>query len=263
MLTNYHTHTYRCLHAAGTEKDYTLEAIKKGLSILGFSDHAPFPDRDFGLRMSYSELDDYIGEIEKLRKKFGDTIQLYKGLEIEYLPYESDYYPLLFKKHGLDYLLLGEHLYLSPDGKTENIFFAKSTADYLSYAAAICEAVQTGYFSAVAHPDIMFINDYAWDDNCYQASEMIISCASDADIPLEYNVNGFRRQKMPFPDGLRYPYPHEQFWKMAAKRNIRVIIGSDAHVPEQLHDRYVYDAMERASALGLNVIDTLDLYKKE
>ena len=28
MKTNYHTHNYRCNHAAGTVEDYILEAIK-------------------------------------------------------------------------------------------------------------------------------------------------------------------------------------------------------------------------------------------
>ena len=29
MRTNYHTHTYRCHHASGTEEDYIIEGIEK------------------------------------------------------------------------------------------------------------------------------------------------------------------------------------------------------------------------------------------
>ena len=71
MLTNFHTHTKRCLHAYGTEEDYIKAALSEGLSVLGFSDHAPFPDYDFGMRMPYSELDEYISELDRLKENAG------------------------------------------------------------------------------------------------------------------------------------------------------------------------------------------------
>lgn len=37
---NYHTHTYRCMHACGSDEDYVISAIKGGYQVLGFSDHA-------------------------------------------------------------------------------------------------------------------------------------------------------------------------------------------------------------------------------
>ena len=33
MRTNYHTHTYRCHHASGTEEDYIIE----GIANIGFT----------------------------------------------------------------------------------------------------------------------------------------------------------------------------------------------------------------------------------
>ena len=41
MTENYHTHTYRCGHAVGTERDYVEAALKAGIRTLGFSDHTP------------------------------------------------------------------------------------------------------------------------------------------------------------------------------------------------------------------------------
>ncbi len=43
MIANYHTHTWRCHHAKGTEREYVERAIEGGLKILGFSDHTPYP----------------------------------------------------------------------------------------------------------------------------------------------------------------------------------------------------------------------------
>ena len=43
MFANYHTHTARCRHASGEDREYVLAAVQSGVKILGFSDHAPFP----------------------------------------------------------------------------------------------------------------------------------------------------------------------------------------------------------------------------
>lgn len=255
MKANFHTHTYRCLHAGGTEEDYVKAAVKAGLSQLGFSDHAPFPDRDFGLRMQFDELSEYLSAIDSLKDKY--PIRLFKGLEIEYHPIYKDYYRELLEKYGLDYLILGEHMYTMPDGEIKNIYFAESTEDCLYYADSIAQALQTGYFSIAAHPDLMMKNNFAWDDNCRKASERIIRSAQEYNAVLEFNANGFRRELQQFPDGMRYPYPDRRFWDMVKDTNIPVIVGSDCHGPEQVWDSKMQFAFQTARDYGLNVIETI------
>ena len=46
MIANYHTHTYRCGHAVGEDREYVEKAIERGLQVLGFSDHVPMPFPD-------------------------------------------------------------------------------------------------------------------------------------------------------------------------------------------------------------------------
>ncbi len=245
MKANFHTHTQRCFHAFGTEEDYVKAAVSAGLSQLGFSDHAPFPDTDFGYRMPFSELDDYLAAIDSLKESY--PLRLFKGLEIEYLPTYRDYYQTLLGR--LDYLALGEHFYLMPDGERRTIFSAKSTQDYLDYACAVCEAIQTGWFAFVAHPDVMMINGFAWDNNCQKAAEMMIACAAEQNMVLEFNANGYRREPLTYPD--------RRFWEMVSDTNIRVIVGSDCHTPEQVWDSSMETALHAAKAMGLNVIDTI------
>ena len=40
---NYHTHTARCMHADGADRDYLESALKSGFETIGFSDHSPWP----------------------------------------------------------------------------------------------------------------------------------------------------------------------------------------------------------------------------
>ena len=112
MLANFHTHTKRCNHAAGEDREYVIAAIKAGLTALGFSDHSPQCfDGGFysNFRMKPEEQRDYIESISALREEFRDYIHLYIG-------YETEYYPDIFGKTydmlssmPYDYMILGQH----------------------------------------------------------------------------------------------------------------------------------------------------------
>ena len=251
---NFHTHTKRCKHAGGTEEDYVKEAISCGFSMLGISDHAPFPDYDFGLRMEYEELDEYLNEIDLLKNRYDGQITLYKGLEIEYMPKYLSYYEELLGTKKLDYLLLGEHIYQAGDGTVQNIYFAPDTGWYISYANAIAEGLHTGLFPMVAHPDLFLLNQYAWDTNCDRAVDTILNAAAANNTILEYNANGLRRGITSFPDGERYPYPHEKFWTAVAAAKLPVIVGSDCHNPDNLWDDAVETAYRNLKELGIHPV---------
>lgn len=255
MKANYHTHTQRCRHAQGTERDYVLEAVNAGVSILGFSDHAPFPDHDYGLRMSYEELPDYIAAVDRLTQEYRSDITLYKGLEIEYLPKYQSYYEELLTQKKLDYLILGEHFYSDAHGELHNIFFSQSTGDYVEYARAIAAALKTGYFHIVAHPDLFALGQFAWDRNCDQASEIIIEAAHLNGVILEYNANGLRRGIHDYPDGPRLMYPHRKFWDKVVGTGISVIIGSDCHEAKQVWDDHLPAAREQLLGIGITPLD--------
>ena len=256
MKINYHTHTNRCLHAQGSEEDYVISAIHSNIDVLGFSDHAPFPDKDYGLRMSYDQLNAYTNTLDMLAEKYKNDIKLVKGLEIEYLPKYNQYYEDLLTKEGLQYLLLGEHFFSSSIG-FYNIYDATSTDIYIEYAKAIASAMETNYFKIVAHPDLFLLNPFKWDKNCEAACDIIINAAIKTNSILEFNANGFRRGKSEFPDGVRYQYPHQVFWKKVSSTNIPVIIGSDSHNPSQVWDDTVEFAYKNLKEYGISPITVL------
>lgn len=259
MKTNYHTHTLRCQHASGSELDYVLAAISKGLSELGFSDHAPYIDNRFGLRMPYHELNDYIHEVHHLKKCYEDQIKIYCGLEIEYDPNQLNYYQNL-KQQGIEYLVLGQHIYFKDE--YINIYFLEKehdTSSFIDYAYSLKEAMHTQLFDIIAHPDVIFINHFAWDENCDQACDIIIEAAQETNTILELNANGFRRGIHPYPDGNRYMYPHDKFWEKVSKTNIKVIINSDCHSPDAVYDEANEMAFEYAKRFQLNLISSIQV----
>ena len=63
IQTNWHTHTKRCGHAEGEDEAYVQAAVKAGLKILGFSDHAPYPIPTPGDCMPIELYEDYVSSM--------------------------------------------------------------------------------------------------------------------------------------------------------------------------------------------------------
>ncbi|MDQ9826290.1 PHP domain-containing protein, partial [Acinetobacter sp. 163] len=78
---NYHSHTKRCGHAVGEDEDYVREAIKAGLEVLGFSDHAAYPIPCPSERMNLDQVEDYMQSITALKEKYADDIKILLGME--------------------------------------------------------------------------------------------------------------------------------------------------------------------------------------
>lgn len=260
MKANYHTHSEYCGHAGGQLEDYIKEACALDMSVLGFSEHGPFPGDPFGMRMAFNTLPDYVNELVSLRSRYENRIKIHIGLEIEYLDAYVSYYPILFKDYGIEYLIMGQHFFIGPDKKCHNLYDNTFPSSFLiDHCQNMLTGMKSGFFKYIAHPDLMFIRDYGMDENCKKAIEILIAGAEKEHFTLELNANGFRREKQQYSDSLRYPYPVDIFWNEVAKTRIPVIIGSDSHSPSNICDSYTEYALNYADKLGLNLIKTIDI----
>lgn len=58
---NIHTHTTRCHHAVGKDKQYILAAIEVDMKTIGFSEHIAYPHVEIPEeRMSNSDVQEYL-----------------------------------------------------------------------------------------------------------------------------------------------------------------------------------------------------------
>ena len=118
LKTNYHTHTPRCQHAAGSEEEYVLSAIEAGFDTLGFADHTPWNYKDYvsRIRMRADELEGYIKAVREQGERHKDRIRVLCGLECEYFPAYISWLREFKEEQGLDYIILGNHFSPSDDG---------------------------------------------------------------------------------------------------------------------------------------------------
>jgi histidinol-phosphatase (PHP family) len=256
MKFNLHTHTTRCNHADGKDEEYVLAAIDNGYDMIGFSDHAPykFPtDYKSGFRMELGKTRDYVNSVRSLQKKYEDKIQIKLGFELEYYPDLFDDEIDYLKKFDYDYLILGQHF---TDNEYEQ--FAKYTGGKTDsvetldkYINQVLQAVKTGCFTYVCHPDLI---NFTGDRQVYleKMKNMLVKL-KEYDIPLEFNFYGYFDNRH---------YPADDFWQLVSQVGNRVVIGLDAHSPDVYKDVVRLEQMKnKISNLGLTPIDTIELIK--
>lgn len=252
MIANYHTHTARCRHASGTEEEYVLAALEEGLQILGFSDHAPYKfegDYYSRFRMYPHQLEDYTQSVLGLREKYAGKIQIPLGLEMEYYPKYFSEVLEWARDAGIEYLLLGQHYIGNEMGEHYSGWPTDDEEILRRYCHQVADAMYTGLFSYLAHPDLLF---FTGEREVYRRHmKVICRAAKDCGLPLEVNLLGILAERN---------YPNPVFWELAAEEGCSVIVGRDAHAPEQLRDyKSEETAKELICQLGLQVTDTVSL----
>lgn len=257
---NYHTHTYRCGHAAGNDEDYVREALALNLQTLGFSDHVMLEGvRQPNVRGDFELSEGYFNSINRLKEKYKDRIDILLGFEAEAMEEFFPYYKQLLETKKIDYLILGNHCTYE-DGIIR-AFFSKFTEkkDIEEYTSSLIKGLETGMFSILAHPDYFMDTYYKWDGCAKKCSKKIIETCKKLDIPLEFNFAYIRRGKTKKGDEIRWGYPYIPFWKMVAKSKAKVVLGLDAHAPGDITTYLNDEGYKVAEELGLNIVDDLKL----
>lgn len=246
MLFNYHSHTYRCGHAVGTEREIVEESIHRGLKTLGFSDHAPylFPDEHYSSwRMQKEELFDYAETVRTLAKEYEKDIRILLGFELEYYPaFHKDEMQFL-NQVSPDYLIMGQHF---TGNEQVGVFSREEPPSKLEdYVSQVLEGLATGDFLYLAHPDIP---GYKYPDEILEREyTRLCEGAKALHIPLELNLLGLRSNRH---------YPNERFFKIAQKVGNRIILGADTHEIRHVTDEPSEKiALDMVKKLGLNLVE--------
>ena len=271
---NYHSHTYRCIHADidYTDEEYVIDYIKMGFKKIAFTDHCPEKeeiDKRQNMRMKYNQKEEYLKSVKKLKEKYANKIKIESGFEVEYLPGQEENIKEL--KIETDKIVLGQHFIY--DDKNNLKIFGK--ADFLDielirYAEYIERAMQLNIPDIIAHPDIFMFNREKFGKTEKEVTNLICIAAEKYKIPLEINLNNifaktyYENKKLnnfPIEEQIRklsnVSYPCKNFWEIVTQYDIKVVYGIDAHHRGQilLWNELIKLANE---ILGENVINNLN-----
>lgn len=250
---NLHTHNYLCGHAIGTVEDYTREAVKNGLKILGISDHIDTRHTNNCAWICRDSIDkDYLSQFVDPINEFGDKITIYKAGEMEY--YDDNEASYNFFKSKLDYFVLGQHCV-----ETKTIHkHVSELGNNEMYAIELLEqenrGIETGFFTVLAHPDMVF----GWYSGAVDAVknkfEKMILNAADKGMLIEFNANGIRNNG--------FGYPTDYLVDICKYYDIPVIVSSDCHQPNVLCDEYVKKLIVYLCRKNIRILSLEDIKKK-
>ena len=244
-LTNYHSHCSFCDGRAPFE-EFVKEAITQGFYSYGVSSHAPLP---FPTQwtMEWEQMEAYLDEFKNLRSKYADEIELYVGLEIDYLNEESNPSVASFTELPLDYRIGSVHLLYDAAGEVVDIDCSPAVfkervdrhfnGDVLRvvrmYFDRLFRMVELGGFDILGHADKMHYNASCYhpgllDEPWYEAlMKDYFSLVASRGYLVEINTKAY--------DSLGTFYPNSRYWELMKEYQIKILVNSDAHYPERIN----------------------------
>ncbi|GAB2794169.1 histidinol-phosphatase [Rhabdobacter roseus] len=263
--TNYHSHSHYCDGREAPEAQVRA-ARQQGVRAFGFSSHGPVPFAN-AWSMKPERLEGYLAETRALQQKYQGDIELYVGLEVDYVPGLCG--PGTYA-HALDFTIGSVH-YVDQnwegqpweiDGATEG--FMKGLVEVHGgdiqkvlrrYYALIREMVEQDPPLIVGHLDKIKIHNlneslYREQDDWYQAEiDHTLEVIAAAGCVLEVNTRGMYKRNLD-------TYPSATILKKVLARNIPVMLNADSHAPEEITARFA-EAAGVLQAVGFRTLRVL------
>jgi histidinol-phosphatase (PHP family) len=247
VWTNYHGHCNYC-DGKETPEAYIKAAVEKGLAAYGFSSHGPLP---FPTEWAIQDdkVKQYIADIKEIQDKYGDKLEIYLGMEIDYIPGVVEPINQLSKKYNLDYTIGSVHFVdRLPDGTPWNIdgprelfmegvnkiFDGDIKKAVKRYYHMVREMIKKDCPDVLGHFDkikMQLINHVPFDESEDWYREEIadtLETIVNSDAIVEINTRAH------YKHNLKNVYPSKWIIRDMAELDIPVIIQSDAHKPDEI-----------------------------
>lgn len=227
-------------------EDFVRFAVSNGFTSYGFSSHAPLPFAT-AWTMEWELMPDYLSEFERLKRKYADSIELYIGLEIDYLDSASNPSVSRFRELPLDYRIGSVHMLPSPRGGVVDIdvtpdIYRRIVTEHFDgdlegvvrlYYSRLTDMLHAGGFDIVGHADKMHYNaqcmrpgllDEGWYDNlvCDYLAEIV-----RGGYQIEINTKAY--------DDIHCFFPNVRYFEYLRDLGAKIQVNSDAHYPDRIN----------------------------
>ncbi len=260
--TNYHSHSHYC-DGVESPRAQVEAALRQHVGVFGFSSHCPV-DFENAWSMKAEKLADYLAETSALKTEFSNQIELYVGLEVDYLPgscgsstYAAALDYTIGSVHYLDQNELGDPWEI--DGSTEK--FMRGLVEVHGgdirkvirlYYDRIREMISQDPPDILGHLDKIIIHNlrnslFDESDDWYQKEiDQTLALLAETDCILEVNTRGLYKKNLS-------TYPSMSIMQKVLARNIPVMINSDSHAPAEITAKVPQTALQ-LSELGFKTL---------
>ncbi|MBO4655971.1 MAG: histidinol-phosphatase [Bacteroidales bacterium] len=263
MKNNFHTHSLYC-DGKSPLPDIVDEANRAGYDQLGFTSHAPINHKG-GFGIPETKIPQYLQEIRQLQEK-QEKLQIFSGLECDYVPGLSRPFSYYKSTYHLDYLIGAVHLVKAPQHKElwfidggdpeiyveglQQLFGGQVEKAVTTYWEQLFEMIETESFDILAHADKIKMNNqkrfFTEEEPWYiRLAEHCMELARRKHLIVEINTRGIYKGRCP-----DY-YPSDRMLKLIAQYHIPMVISTDAHKAEELTLGRT-EAIEKIKSFGIN-----------
>ena len=245
VLFESHCHSPLCRHIGGEPEEYAQVALDKGMAGIAITCHGPTPI-EWDHCIWQRDWDKYLGICERARNQFAGQIEVKTGIECDFVPSLVSYWRDFLQKQPMSHVLGSVHPQVP--SYREQFWGGDAFEFQKTYFEHLADAAETGLFDTLSHPDIVknFTPD-DWDvERILPHIQRQLDRIAKTGIAMELNTS------RPFgPTGELNPGP-EILREMAA-RGIPVVIGSDAHTPSRVGDKW-QEALDLLTQCGFKKI---------
>lgn len=257
MLTNYHSHSHYC-DGKGSLEEQVQGALAQGLRAFGFSSHCPVPFEN-KWSMKTERLADYLAETNALKAKYEGKIELYTGLEVDFIPEMvglKDFSMLDYCVGSVHYVGLNQ--FGQPweiDGSSvefleclDTLYGGDIRVVIQKYYSIIRQMIETDPPQIMGHLDKIKMHNAARSlfdesESWYVAEvEQTLQTIFKAGIIVEINTRGNYKRSLDL-------YPSPWIIKRMKELHIPICINSDSHRPEEITASFPL-AFDTARAAG-------------
>ena len=248
--SNFHSHCTFCDGRSHPE-DFAKFAISNKFRAYGFSSHSPLPFETFW-NMSESDMPEYITEVNRLKVKYNGIIEIYLGMEIDYLDQTYNASTPYFQNLPLDYRISSIHFlpWQKPllednmvciDGAYKDFeeginkhFEGKVRRITEVFFEESMKMIEAGGFDIVGHIDKIYMNgsrhpDFDINAGWYRKPFLnLLDYIAEKGLIIEINSKNKTRKNQTFP--------HIDSLKELKAREIPVMVNSDCHFPDLVND---------------------------
>jgi len=268
-MINYHAHCHYCDGKYAPEA-YLKEAIRQGFVAYGFSSHAPLPfENEWSMRLD--QVQNYLDEIGELQQKYGASLQIYKGMEVDFIPHVISPQADFIQNLNLDYTIGSIHFVNSfSDGRLWEI-----DGSYKTFQKGLhtifdndITAVIHRYFELTrqmlleAQPDILGHLDkikiqhpnrkFYEPSNVFYRKEVekTLEVIKETGVIVEVNTRGvYKKWSIE-------PYPSYWILERLYQMDIPIMLNSDAHHPREIAEGFS-ETMKMLYEIGFRELQVL------
>ena len=251
-MQNFNLHTHSVYSDGKSQpREIVEEAVRQGLTTLGFSEHSPQPfDNNFSVKSA--DMPRYVAEIAQLKAEFKDQIDIYCALEADYLTGISEPFAVTKEKYHLDYLIGGVHLVVDPalrlaqgplsdeiwfidgpkwevyDEGLQKFFDGDIRRAVRRFFEQSNEMIENEQFDIIAHFDKIKMHNrdryFHEDEPWYRKLAMeTLDLIREKGLVMEINTRGIYKKRY---NGF---YPSPWLMEEACKMGVPALISADAH----------------------------------